>query len=112
MGRPMPVEPERVTVQMQQGFPADVRLDEAVATATANALRHYPAARVGEAIRIDLADGYLVQVDLTGDVTPADLTDPETVRQGLAAKAKEALAALDDATLKQVFESPEVADRL
>lgn len=95
-------------IRMQQGCPAGTPWEQAVADATANALRHYPGAAVGATRRIETpahvaAGEFLVELELSGDLTAVDLTDPEVVRQKQIDQAKAAMAVLDEAAQTEVL---------
>jgi hypothetical protein len=89
-------------IRLQQGFPAGTNLDDATVALVANVRRHYPAAAVGEVRDVSLpehvaAGETLVEADVTGDMTAADLTDPAVVRRALVDRARAALNVLDPA---------------
>ena len=94
----------------QQGHPADRDWDEAVRLTEENVRRHHPHCNIYAVSRVrerahEAAGEYLVEMQLDGDLTAVDLTDPETVRARQIAAAERAMAKLDTDGQAQVVQN-------
>lgn len=94
----------------QQGHPADRDWDEAVRLTEENVRRHHPHCDIQAVSKIqeeahERAGEYLVEMQLTGDLTAVDLTDPEVVQARLVAAAEKAMARLDADGQAQVVQN-------
>ena len=94
----------------QQGHPADRDWDEAVRLTEENVRRHHPHCNIQAVLRVqekahETAGEYLVEMQLGGDLTAVDLTDPETVRARQIAAAEKAMARLDADGQAQVVQN-------